>query len=814
MNFISYIKAKCFFIIFPLYLIVLTTGIAQTDTGKTVKPKAIDTAKFSKAIDKARELGEEAAKELAEKNKEKRINIIQLALIDELVKQENKVKDYFKKGIDTADINLEIRLLEEQFKIASEDLLNENSDFKTMRNLNTSVLLMREIETSLKENRKRVEAYLSDLQPYRDKIDSLQNDTLIYKFPKDSAMFMSYLDKLTKSAIQFGGTDSVLTSTIRRLHDFDNYMAALEGNIRTSIELMEARKQSIADNQYSRELDDLHVDVEEKEPLSEKLNYSFTKASLVLKYFVRNNLWRIYLVMFVFVILAYFIFKVKQRHKSSNVNDTLFSEMSVFRYPVVSSAFLSITILQFLFPQPPVIFSGMLWIFSSIMLAIILWMSFSGIQRAYWLYFIAATLATLIIDLFLKESKLERWLMLFLAVTGIVAGITALRKQVLKKDNKTFKVALISFALLLLTGSVITNLFGRYNLSKIYLTLCFFALLTAYLLYWASILFSQLMEVSAEVYSSKGNQNFRERVQRIQERIPVYLKYLLFTGWIILVARNLYSYDRLSNELIAFMEEETSIGSFTFSFEKLFLFVFIIFLSTLISKAVSLLADSADNSGSVRDKSGRKSSGLSNWMLLIRIGVISIGTLLAFAATGFPMDKVTIIIGSLGVGIGLGLQTIVNNLVSGILLAFEKPFQIGDYIEVTDVSGRIKEIGIRSSKISTAEGADIIIPNGDLLSKHVTNWTLRNSMKRSELSINIKYGSHLNDTVAILQKIMNNNERIEKSPLPEVLLNQFGSGSVEYRLLYWTHIEWANEVKSELIMAIEEEFKKAEIELG
>ncbi|MEZ4691258.1 MAG: mechanosensitive ion channel [Ignavibacteria bacterium] len=68
-----------------------------------------------------------------------------------------------------------------------------------------------------------------------------------------------------------------------------------------------------------------------------------------------------------------------------------------------------------------------------------------------------------------------------------------------------------------------------------------------------------------------------------------------------------------------------------------------------------------------------------------------------------------------------------------MLLAFEKPFQIGDFIDIGDNSGRIKEIGIRSSKISTSDGADIIIPNGDLLSKHVTNWTMRNTLRRSEM---------------------------------------------------------------------------------
>ncbi|MBK8553274.1 MAG: mechanosensitive ion channel [Ignavibacteria bacterium] len=239
------------------------------------------------------------------------------------------------------------------------------------------------------------------------------------------------------------------------------------------------------------------------------------------------------------------------------------------------------------------------------------------------------------------------------------------------------------------------------------------------------------------------------------------------------------------------------------------LFIFIILISTLISKAVSFYADKADNSGKARLRDSAKSGGLSNWMLLIRIGVISIGTLLAFAATGLPIDKMTLIIGSLGVGVGLGLQSVVNNLVSGIMLAFEKPFKIGDYIEIGDEAGRIKEIGIRSSKLSTSEGADIIIPNGDLLSKHVINWTLSNSQKRSELILKINSGKKLNEVKTVFLNIMDMNENIEKNPKPEVLMNHFSGSDAEYRLLYWTYIDQEDQVRSELIVAVEDELKKS-----
>ncbi len=108
------------------------------------------------------------------------------------------------------------------------------------------------------------------------------------------------------------------------------------------------------------------------------------------------------------------------------------------------------------------------------------------------------------------------------------------------------------------------------------------------------------------------------------------------------------------------------------------------------------------------------------------------------AASGVPVDKITIVLGALGVGIGLGLQNIVNNFVSGIILIFDRPLQIGDVVEVGSHTGRVQEIGLRSSTLLTNDGAEVIIPNGDILSGQIVNWTLTNNQRRlvMELTVN------------------------------------------------------------------------------
>ena len=797
-----------------LVLFFFSTGYTQTDTTVIKNEEEKDSTSLASRLELVRQIGEKAIQQVVAENKEKQINSRQLIVLDGLEKELNKVNEYFKRGIDTVSINREIKLIEDQFKIATGGTFIDEIQIQTLRNLNTSSILIKEILASLYQNKKRTESLLADLNPLRNTIDSLQSDTILYKFPKDSARFTEYFNKLLLITVKGGPVDSSLTVTIKNLREADSYMTNLAGKINTRLDLINEYKETLIENISSNEVNNIFDPDESKESFEDKIKFSFVKAGLVLNYYLRNNLGKVILAFILFFALIYFTYKIRDQYYPDNFSELTEMAKLVLTHPVLSPSFLSLTILQFIFPHPPVIFYGLIWALSSVILSVILWKHLSGSAHIFWLYLFAVFIFTLIIDLLLKVSMIERWIMIFIAISGIFVTISVYRKNVVVVKNKNLRFIFFAINLLLLSGALVANLFGRYNLSKVLISTSIFGALTAFLLIWSMIFFMELFNVSAETYKSEGNENFQNKINKYKLLLPVYLKYILLAGWILLVARNLYFYDILESEFISFINEEIVIGSFSFSLEKIILFIFIIIISTLISKAISFYADKSDNSGKDRLRDSSKSGGLSNWMLLIRIGVISIGTLLAFAATGLPIDKMTIIIGSLGVGVGLGLQSVVNNLVSGVMLAFEKPFKIGDYIEVGDEAGRIKQIGIRSSKLSTSEGADIIIPNGDLLSKHVINWTLSNSQKRSELILKLNSGKNLNDIRTVFLNIMEINENIEKNPKPEVLMNHFSGSDTEYRLLYWTYIDQEDQVRSELIVAVEDELKKAGIEFS
>lgn len=190
-------------------------------------------------------------------------------------------------------------------------------------------------------------------------------------------------------------------------------------------------------------------------------------------------------------------------------------------------------------------------------------------------------------------------------------------------------------------------------------------------------------------------------------------------------------------------------------------------------------------------------------MLLIRIAIWAVGFLIAVVAAGIPLTQLTVMLGALSVGIGFGLQNIANNLVSGVILAFERPIQVGDQIEIGGKSGTVKEIGVRSSKLASGSGADIIIPNGDLLSQQLTNWTMKDLTKSVEFRIGVPYDSDLQQIKQLIAAALEKEENVLKSPAPAVLLQTFADEALELKVSFWVaNLSSAGSIRSSIMINV------------
>jgi len=166
--------------------------------------------------------------------------------------------------------------------------------------------------------------------------------------------------------------------------------------------------------------------------------------------------------------------------------------------------------------------------------------------------------------------------------------------------------------------------------------------------------------------------------------------------------------------------------------------------------------------------------------------LVLLGFSWAVLASGMEMSRFSFIVGALGVGIGFGLQNVVNNLVSGLILLYERPVQVRDIIEVGTVSGEVTRIGVRSSTVRTFAGAEVIVPNATLISAEVTNWTLSDRRRRIELAVGVAYGTAPQQVIDLLLAAVRGRAEVLDEPAPVALFLRFGESSIDFALRFWT----------------------------
>jgi small-conductance mechanosensitive channel len=169
-------------------------------------------------------------------------------------------------------------------------------------------------------------------------------------------------------------------------------------------------------------------------------------------------------------------------------------------------------------------------------------------------------------------------------------------------------------------------------------------------------------------------------------------------------------------------------------------------------------------------------------------------------------------VSALGLGIGFGLQNVINNFVSGLILLFERPIQVGDTVQKGTLVGEVRRIGIRSSTVRTWEGAEVIVPNANLIAEEVVNWTLSDRNRRIDVEVGVAYGSDPEQVIRILQGAAEGHAHVLSDPPPMALFKGFGESSLDFELRVWTaHPERWMPTRSEVCIAIGTALREAGI---
>ncbi len=284
---------------------------------------------------------------------------------------------------------------------------------------------------------------------------------------------------------------------------------------------------------------------------------------------------------------------------------------------------------------------------------------------------------------------------------------------------------------------------------------------------------------------------------------------LLVTVWLVLMLQFFRIYRPLLDWVIAVFSYRIQVGVLTISLGSTAGFVLAVWVASYLAKTIRLvLSEDVLPKVSLPRGLGNTISTLTYYAILF------LGLLVALAIAGFHIGELAIVFGALGVGIGFGLQDIVKNFVSGLILMFERPIQPGDVVDVAGVSGTVRDIGMRATILTTADGADVVVPNGMLLADKLTNWTLRSSSRRISINVVTGYGANAQQTLELLVRIAAKVEGIAAAPPPVAILTGLATGALEFNLMAWTldKADWVG-VRSLLNVRVRDGLAEAGIEV-
>jgi potassium-dependent mechanosensitive channel len=279
--------------------------------------------------------------------------------------------------------------------------------------------------------------------------------------------------------------------------------------------------------------------------------------------------------------------------------------------------------------------------------------------------------------------------------------------------------------------------------------------------------------------------------------------------WILVVANEFQIYRTAAEWATERLTQPIAIGVLNLTLGNLILFLIAVWAAFWVAKTIRVvLQDDVLPRMTLPPGVANSVSSVSYYALVL------IGLLVSLAAAGFAISQLTIVFGALSVGVGLGLKNVVENFISGLILMFERPIRPGDIVEVAGATGTVRQIGMRATTLLTAEGAEVLVPNGTMLAANVINWTLHNTSRRIDIDVGVSYDADPATVQKLLTKVALAADGISSNPEPVVLFLRFNTSSLDFGIRAWTnqYSRWPT-IKSDLGVNVHTALKEAGIEI-
>ena len=586
-------------------------------------------------------------------------------------------------------------------------------------------------------------------------------------------------------------------------------VAAQDARINDGLGMIRAARGQMVEHLFDRDSAPLwspELDSQSPAELWHDAQQSLSAQAVTLQGYVNRQSEHFALHAVLFVLIALALFWVRERVREWVKRDPGLRHVEqVFALPLAATFVLAIFCSRWLYPQAPRLVWAALGAGAMIPTVLILRRLISSA--------LLPVLYAIVVFYFMDQLRavvaavqfVPRALFLIETLGGavfLVWLLSSLRPQPdqVAEDRRIRRWARIAavLAFVFLVGTALANALGYVTLANLTGNAAFGSAYFGVLLYALVTILDALIAMLLRVrpFSSLGMVRSHRELLRV--RIRWVLSFLAFIWWAYTLLDRLSIREQIFSGVGRLVTNEFSVGSISISLVDVAAFVVVVWASFWVSRFVRFLLE--EDVYPRAHLSRGVPYAISKTLHYI---ILLAGFFVAVAALGVDMTKFTILASAFTVGVGFGLQNIFNNFVSGLILLFERPVQVGDVVQMNDASGIVERIGIRASVVRTTSGSEIIVPNGKLISETVVNWTFSSSQRGVQIPVAVAHGANPERVLQILEQVADAHARVCKTPAPQSLLLRVGPDWLGFELRVWTDaIEKWVQVQSELSLAI------------
>ena len=736
-------------------------------------------------------------------------------LSDKLATINNNIEDFLDvKSIEDnyKNISKEIKAIETEFKkFKTEGFVNNNELDNLKGELNKSGQKFEESNKALKEAIELFEKSRAEWLGYKSKWANYHELLATEDLPTEANKVLKSVNVTINIAL---GVVSSKLNVLMKLQQSGYTNQSLINDLNTQISILKQNKIASAFEEGSIPMYSAKFHEQFNDKLWDNIKRGFRNVILPSKSFFENNWW-VFLVQIFITIFIVYITRINKAFLKNNTSYAYFSDRSISTG--IFFGFLFVLIFNGDMKSTP------FWNLLSFLVAglafcrLISNREVPSWKNNFYYILVGILILTGVFHVFNLPIVLFRVFIVIISVFGIYRLYNWYKKNKENDISKGYKWLFFGLFVYLWI-IVISEVIGKEVLA-LYM---YESLLKSVMLIVFSVVFLKMIEAGIEVglkmissdnpnnIDDEGNDLNKELLDKTVIRFSTLIGVLILLLAVfprLLVFWNIYSdvpkaYHKLIEIGFTIGEDKISLGVLITS-------VCILYGSYLFSIVIEMLLMN-DHIEKKLDKGVRIYIAQ-----LIRYFLMFFGFLITMAALGFDLTNFTIVLSALGVGIGFGLQGVVNNFVSGLILLFDRPIREGDTIELEGEWSIVKRIGLRSTTVQTFNQSDIIIPNADLVYNKVTNWTLSNRRKRIIILVGVAYGSNVSLVIEKLKEVGSANSQLVKSHKPTVLFRDFADSTLNFELRVWAKDALDSiQTESDLRQEIDKLFRENNIEIA